>query len=80
MGFPIAYANWVQPILFSSGLITGAEEPHPRQRLGNVGGQLDLKLVLFSNLESTLSAGYAAAFGKDRSPSREFMISLKILR
>ena len=80
LGFPIAYLNWIQPILFSTGLVTDSERAVPAQKLGNVGGQADFKLVLFSNLESTLSVGYAAAFGENRAPSREFMISLKILR
>jgi hypothetical protein len=80
LGFPIAYANWVQPVLFTGGLIADSDTASPARKLGNIGGQADLKLVLFSNLESTLSVGYAAAFGVNRTPSREFMISLKILR
>ncbi len=79
-GFPFAYANWAQPILFASGVITGSGQAAPASRLGNAGGQLDLKLVLFSSLESTLSFGYAAAFGPHRAPEREVMVSLKILR
>ena len=80
MGFPFAYANWAQPILFASGVVTDSDEATAGRKLCNAGGQLDLKLVLFSNLESTLSLGYATAFGPDRAPTREWMVSLKILR
>jgi hypothetical protein len=45
----------------------------------SVGAQLDFKLVLFTNLSSTLSFGYAAAIQQGGRLSREFMVSLKIL-
>jgi hypothetical protein len=44
-----------------------------------VGAQLDFKLVLFSNLSSMLSLGWAVALEDGRGPSDEIMLSLKIL-
>jgi hypothetical protein len=51
-----------------------------RQTVADVGAQLDFRLVLFSALESTFSLGYALAAENEQSLSKEFMISLKILR
>ena len=45
----------------------------------DVGAQLDFSLVMFSNLESTFSVGYATAMQKGRDSS-EVMVSLKLLR
>ncbi len=43
------------------------------------GAQLDFEIVLFSLLKSTLSFGYARAFGDvSKTPADEFMISLKL--
>ena len=49
-----------------------------RRTLSTIGAQIDLKVVLFSNMPSILSVGYATAFEDDET-SDEFMISLKIL-
>ena len=51
-----------------------------RRSVANIGGQIDFRLVIFSNLPSTFSVGYAFAFEKHYGPVEEFMISLKILR
>jgi hypothetical protein len=45
----------------------------------NAGVQIDVKMVLFSNLSSVLSFGYAVAGGRGRTMSDEIMASLKIL-
>ena len=50
-----------------------------RRTLYDVGAQVDFSMVLFSNLESTFSVGYATAFEKGRR-SNEAMLSLKLLR
>lgn len=45
----------------------------------NAGAQLDFEIVLFSLLKSTLSFGYARAFGDvSNFPADEFMVSLKL--
>lgn len=56
------------------------DDPSLGQRVGDVGAQLDFRLVFFSALESTLSFGYATAVEKGERMTREFMASLKILR
>ncbi len=80
VGLPAAYANWARVALISTGLVTNLDDESLRQRALSVGAQLDLKLVLFSNQESTLSGGFAAAFRPDQRRTREWMVSLKILR
>ena len=64
---------------FSGGVVTNLDDLDLRERAVNLGIQLDLRIVLFSNLGSTLSFGYAVAGVPGRSPSREGMISLRIL-
>ncbi len=79
-GWPALYSNWMQFSLFSEGITTNRNVDLPRRDVRDVGAQVDFKLVMFSNLESTLSFGYAIAFEPDRPRSTEFMGSLKILR
>lgn len=81
LGFMNLYANWAQVNFFSSGIVTNIDDESFRQRYYNAGAQLDVKLVIFSILESTLSAGYATAWNYDnQNRSDEWMISLKIFR
>jgi len=87
-GFPALYANWLRTALFTAAIRTNidgdpATEPLPqygfRRTLFNVGAQVDFRLVLFSNLSSFLSLGYARAFEEDVKVSDELMISLKVM-
>jgi hypothetical protein len=79
-GTPSFYLTWLRPALFSSVLVTNADDGALRRTIANAGGQVDLRLGMLSRLELTLSAGYAAAF-EDGQPTRhEGMLSLKILR
>jgi len=80
VGFPAAYANWARLALITTGLMTNLEDDATRRRALSAGLQLDVKLVLFSNLESTLSGGFAAAFRPHLPRTEEWMVSLKILR
>ncbi len=79
VGVPSLYTNWARLALFSSALRTDLTRPATRRNVYDAGAQIDLSLVVFSNLDATLSAGYARAFGDD-TRSNEFMISLKLLR
>ncbi len=74
-----AYCTWMHFTLFSAGLATGLDRREPQTEYLDVGSQVDFRLVLFSNLESTFSLGYAAAWRRDQRMEREFMISLKLL-
>lgn len=79
-GFPSLYCNWTRITLFSSGIATNLDNNSLKQSAANIGGQIDFRLVIFSSFESTFSLGYAFAAEQDQRVSREFMISLKILR
>jgi hypothetical protein len=78
-GVPSLYTNWARLALFSSALTTDVGNANFRRTLYDVGAQVDFSMVLFSNLESTFSIGYATAFEKGRR-SNEAMLSLKLLR
>lgn len=78
-GVPSFYANWARLALFSSALVTDFSADEHRRDVYNIGAQIDLSLVLFSSLDSTLSFGYATAFD-DGEAGDEVMISLKLLR
>jgi hypothetical protein len=78
-GFMNLYCNWAHLNLFSSGIVTNVEDMDNRQIFFNAGAQVDFKIVLLSRLESTFSLGYALAWEKKQKPTKEFMVSLKIL-
>jgi hypothetical protein len=79
-GTPGAYAAWLRPAAFVGGLGTDLGDASIRRVVTNVGAQIDLRLMVLSELEMTFSVGGAVAFEKDRGTAREGMISLKILR
>jgi len=79
LGVPPLYGRWIRTSLFSTGILTNLDSQAQSRTLANVGIQFDLKIVMFSLLESTLSGGYAIAFEDGRNPASEFMVSLKIL-
>ncbi len=73
------YVNWARFTLFSSGMMTDFSSSAARGEFVNLGTQLDLRLVLFTYLNATLSGGYAAASDRNGHISTEYMVSLKIL-
>jgi hypothetical protein len=79
-GTPSFYLTWLRPALFSSVLVTNADDGALRRSIANAGAQVDLRLGVLSRLELTLSAGYAAAFESDQPTRHEGMLSLKVLR
>lgn len=79
VGVTSAYLRWARLSLFSTGLVTNVDSEAYRRTLADAGAQLDFRLVTFSLMESTFSLGYALAFEKHERPSKEFMISLKLL-
>lgn len=80
LGVPGLYCTWARLACFGSALATNLDDGDFREEVYDAGAQLNLKLVLFSSLESTISVGWAQAMAAGRSPSEEFMASLKILR
>jgi hypothetical protein len=79
LGTPAAYASWLRPALFATGLVTDPEEGEFRRKIGNVGAQVDLRFSVLSRLDMTFSLGWAMAYEEGVDPRREGMISLKIL-
>jgi len=88
MGFSALYCNWMRTAIFTSAIQTNIDADPAivqiqqygyRRTLFNIGGQIDFRLVSFSNLSSTLSIGIARAFEEDAKAKDEFMISLKIM-
>jgi hypothetical protein len=79
IGFQQLYCTYARTALFAGGIVTNLDDDAFRREVGNVGGQMDFRLVIFSALETTLSFGYAAAKEEGHRMDTEFMISLKIL-
>jgi len=74
------FANWIQPTIFGSVLVTD-DNLTGSGKYANLGFQLDTRLVMFSLLPSTISFGYAKAWDLDNDNSYgEWMVSLKLLR
>ncbi len=79
LGLTSAYLRWARMSLFSAGLVTNLDSADRRRELLSVGAQIDFRLITFSLLRSTMSAGYAIAMEEGRPMSEEVMVSLKIL-
>jgi hypothetical protein len=78
-GIPSLYASWARLAIFTSALRTNVNSNELGRSVYDVGGQLDLRIMLLSHLEFTLSCGYAAWFEHGAYQSDEFMVSLKVL-
>jgi hypothetical protein len=82
LGFPTFYFNWARLALFTSAIQTNFDKDNYRATFYNFGAQVDFQMVLFFNLPSTLSFGYAGAIRENQpleKANTEFMVSLKIL-
>jgi hypothetical protein len=79
LGVPSLYTNWARLALFSNALVTDVASSNFRRDVYDLGAQVDLSLVMFSNLESMFSVGYAVAHEHGHD-SNEVMISLRLLR
>jgi len=78
-GMPNFYCTWAHPTIFLSGIVTNMDDYPSRRILYDLGSQIDFQTVLFANLESTLSVGYAVAFERYERATTELMVSLKLL-
>jgi hypothetical protein len=80
VGGPRFFLSWARPALFATALVTNTDSGTRRREYQNIGGQIDLRFTILSQLDMTLSMGYAVGFGDDVAGSPdEFMISLKVL-
>ena len=77
LGSTKIYCNWARLALFTGGF---AANPGTDQQSGyaDAGGQVDLRLVLFSQVKSTFSTGFAAAHDRANHTGTELMFSLRI--
>ena len=78
-GIPSFYFRWADLTLFTTGLATNLDEDGLRDGLVNVGAQVDVRVVTLSHLDSTLSFGFASAWGRGRPRSSAWMFSFKIM-
>ncbi len=85
LGFLGFYSTYARLSLFGMGMATNIYNGLPQQKdrvltprenYFAAGAQLDLELVLFSLLKSTLSFGYSRAYGP--ISGNQFMVSLKL--
>ncbi|WP_109488658.1 SMP-30/gluconolactonase/LRE family protein [Occallatibacter savannae] len=77
LGSTKLYSNWARLALFTGGLVAN---PAGDDRAGyeDVGAQIDLRTVIFSQVKSTFSTGFALAHDRPGHTGTEFMFSLKI--
>ncbi len=73
------YASWARLSFFGGVLATNLDDAPSRRRLANAGAQVDVRFQLLTQAPLTLSFGWAQAYEKGERPSREGMVSLKIL-
>jgi hypothetical protein len=73
------YASWVRLSFFGGGLVTPLDDAAARRRLADAGAQVDVRFQLLTQSPLTLSIGFAEAMERHEKPSREWMVSLKIL-
>ncbi|MBV9403922.1 MAG: PD40 domain-containing protein, partial [Acidobacteriaceae bacterium] len=73
------YANWARFSTFSSALLTNVGNAPERDAWFDLGTQLDVRVVLFTYLNTTFSAGYAGAADKNGHITGGYIVSLKIL-
>ncbi len=78
LGFLGFYSTYMRFSVFGQGLFTNFWNDQVNRNLFSTGAQVDIELVLFSLLKSTLSLGYARAYMDKMRPSDQFMISLKL--
>jgi hypothetical protein len=79
VGVPVAYLRWANLSLFGTALTTDVNASLARRSYRSAGAQVDVRLVTLSNLDSTVSFGFAMATGSGIPYRRATMISFKIL-
>jgi hypothetical protein len=73
------YPTFVKSSLFSTHLMTNFDRSSDLAHVFNVGGQVDVQLVLVSYLKTTWSFGYAKKIENGKTGTNQFMLSLKLL-
>jgi hypothetical protein len=78
VGSPALHLRWARPALFATALVADPDAAQNRRSYNNAGGQVDMRISVLSDLEMTLSIGYAAGFEGSKNRRDEFMLSLKL--
>jgi hypothetical protein len=73
------YPTYIKSSLFGTHLMTGFDSNAFRRNYFNLGGQVDVQLVLFSYLKTTWSIGYARKFESGQPDVGRWMLSLRLL-
>ncbi len=79
LGFLYLYATHAEMSLFSSVLLVDPGDNIHSRNVFNAGLQINMEIVFFSLLKTTLSVGYGAAFENNFKPQDQFMFSLKLM-
>jgi hypothetical protein len=79
-GTPGAYASWMRPAVFVSGLATNVDDAQVRGTAATVGAQVDFSITVMSQFDLMLSAGGAVAVARDGRSRPEAMVSLRLLK
>lgn len=86
LGIPSFYMTSARASIFATALVTNFDEYFEdladrgqRNKIANLGSQVDFRFSLMSYLKLTFSVGYARAFEEDQRYKDEYMVSLKIL-
>jgi len=77
LGFKGLYSTYARFTAFGMGLFANVANKQPFNDYYASGIQLDMEVVMFSLLKSTLSFGYSKAY-QTGLPNDQFMISLKL--
>ena len=77
---PGLHATWLRPAVFVGGLATNLDDDSVRRRPPTSARRWTCGSPCCPTMQLTLSFGGAIAFEDGRSPRREAMISLKVLR
>lgn len=77
LGLPGFYSTYARFSLFGMGLMTNIANGESQNNYFSSGIQLDLELVMFTLIKSTLSLGFSRAYGP-MEPKDQFMVSLKL--
>ena len=79
VGSPSLYLRWASLSLIATGLVTDMDETALKRTIGSVGAQTDFRLITLSNMESTVSLGFAVAGGNSLPQHTQWMFSFKIM-
>ena len=80
VGTPGFYLSFVRPAVFAGGLVTNVDARIGRRTAATMGAQIDLRAMVLSSLDLTLSFGAGLRLDRHRPARREAMISLALLK